>query len=154
VAHRNAGQQIKGCVVVDRIASDHAAMTVVGVLAQADVGDHHQIGHLVFDGFYSSLHDAVFGIGLRAQSILALWDTEQNDGWYAKFAGLFGRFDDVIDRQLRMTRHGGDRIFHIFAVDGKQRQDQVVYMQSGLADHAADGFISAHSSRSIVREQH
>jgi hypothetical protein len=61
------GQKIQGTVVVDGMAVHKAAVAVVGILAQADIGDHASSGSAVFDGANGPLDDAVFGVGLGAQ---------------------------------------------------------------------------------------
>ncbi len=43
VGQGRAGQQVQGGVVIDDLFFHHAAVAVIGVLAQADVGDHDQL---------------------------------------------------------------------------------------------------------------
>ena len=59
-------------------ASDHcrpprrqqAAVTVVGILAEANVGDEEQTGRRPPDGLEGALHDAVGSVRLRADGVL------------------------------------------------------------------------------------
>ena len=39
-----AGQQIKGGVIVDDVAFHNSAMSMIRILAQANIGDDHQFG--------------------------------------------------------------------------------------------------------------
>ena len=59
VARGGAGDQLDARVVVDLAVHDNAAVAVVGVRAQAHVGDHDQVRRGVFDRADCGLHDAV-----------------------------------------------------------------------------------------------
>ena len=60
-------------VDVDSAASlvDHAAVAVVGVFAEADVGDHEQVGRGFLRGFDRLLHDALVAAGIAARRRLS-----------------------------------------------------------------------------------
>ena len=57
-ADRHLGKQLEGDVVVDLAVLDHAAVAMVRILAQADVGDDDQLRRLVLDGLDGHLHRA------------------------------------------------------------------------------------------------
>jgi hypothetical protein len=63
------GQQVQCGVVVHRMTVHKAAVSVIGVFTQADIGDDHQFGDLVFYGLDGALDDAVFGVGLGSQRV-------------------------------------------------------------------------------------
>jgi hypothetical protein len=54
-------------------------MSVVGVLAQADVGYHGESRHVLFDFANRALHFAVVVPCLAATGVFALRDAEQDD---------------------------------------------------------------------------
>ena len=83
----------------------HAAVAVVGVLAQADVGDHHQVGHRLLDRPHRLRHDAVVAIRLRAGGVLLLGNAEQDHRRNAEVAHRPALLDGAVDRQLRDARH-------------------------------------------------
>ena len=76
-----AGVELERGVVVDvAVGSDDAAVPVVGVLVDAEVGDQHQLvtdrGSEVAQG---NLHDAVVGAGSAALGVLDGGDAEEDD---------------------------------------------------------------------------
>jgi len=58
------GEELAGGVVVDFAVFYDAAMPVVGIFTEADVGDNEQVGGGFFDFLYGALDDAGFGPGL------------------------------------------------------------------------------------------
>ena len=51
------------------------AVAVIGILAQAGVGNHGQLRHSGFDGAGGLLNDALVSVGLRALGVLVVWNT-------------------------------------------------------------------------------
>ena len=101
-------QEIQARVVVHPAVPHQAAVAVVRVLAQADVGDHCQVRRSALDGPYGLLDHPIGPIGAGANFVL--------DGWNAKeeHAGDAQRCDparlgrDLRHRDLVAARHGPD----------------------------------------------
>ena len=69
------------------------AVAVVGVLAQADVGDHEQLGVRGLDRARGELHDALVVPGAGALGVLLGGDAEQQHGGDAEREGAAGLLD-------------------------------------------------------------
>src|SRR5256885_17178656 len=104
------GEQLEGRIVVDVAILHQAALTVVGILAEADVGDEQQARRRLADGAERARDDA-FGVGGPAAArVLPLRHAEEDDGRHAQVpepAALLGR---SLDRALRDARHRLDRL--------------------------------------------
>ena len=133
---------------------EHAAVAVVGVLAQADVGDHHQVGQRLLDRAHRARHDAVVAVRLRAGRVLLLRNAEQDHRRDAEIAHRAALLHRLVDRQLRDARHRADRLRHPRARHDEQRQDELVDAQPRLAHHAAQRLVAPQPARSIGREFH
>lgn len=72
VGKRRLGQKVQRGVIVHGVPVDEAAMPVIGILAQADVGNHDQIGKLVLQGLDRALDNSVLGVGLGAERVFFL----------------------------------------------------------------------------------
>ena len=78
MAHRHARQHVERGVVRHLAAVvQQAAVPVVGVRAQADVGDHHEIRGGRLDRPHGLLHGTVGGMGCRRLRVLAVGHAEQ-----------------------------------------------------------------------------
>ena len=77
-----AGEQLERGVVIDvdagRRFGQHAAVAMIGVLANADVGDHQDVGG-AFGRFDSALDDSLIAVRIGAQRIFGVGNAEQND---------------------------------------------------------------------------
>ena len=98
-------------------------MAVAGVLAQADVGDHHQVGHFALHGTHGELHDAVVGVGARAQLVFRFRDAKEEYRRQAELAHLAALFDQLVHREVEDARHGRDFLAHAFARLDEERID-------------------------------
>ena len=67
---RGSHQPLDRRIVEDALAVEHAAVAVLGVLAQADVGDDDQIGHLGDHGAHRARHRALRVPGRRSLGVL------------------------------------------------------------------------------------
>ncbi len=88
VADRGAREQLERLVVVDLAVADHAAVTVRGVLAEADVRDQHEPGQLGPQRPERALDDPVVDPGARALVVLLLGHAEEEHGLHAERAEL------------------------------------------------------------------
>ena len=65
-------------------------MAVGGVAAQADVGDHHQLGDLFFELPHRLLHRALGGGGFGAGVVFPAGQPEEEDRGHPHVQGGFG----------------------------------------------------------------
>ena len=56
-------QDLKGCIIVDLLVDQHAAMAMARIFTETDIGCHHQLRRLVLKLLNGLLNDAVFGMG-------------------------------------------------------------------------------------------
>ena len=75
----NLAEQVDGRVVVDVAVSNHAAVAMIGVFAQAYVAHHEQLRYGTFDGANCLLHDALIVVRFRPGRILGRRNAEQDD---------------------------------------------------------------------------
>jgi hypothetical protein len=154
VAHRHLGEQFE-CQVVDDLAVLHdPAVTVIHVLAQADVGDHDQVGRLVFDGAHGELHDALGVVGAARRRVLVRGDAEQEHRRYAEALDLAHLGQQVADRKLLAAGHGGDGPLDVLTVRDEQRVDEVVGREGRLAHHAPQRGRAPHAPHAIGGKVH
>ena len=82
---RGARDELDARVVVDAaVRVDEAAVAVVGVLAEADVGHDEQLGMRLLDRARRELDDALVVVGARALGVLAVGDPEEQHGGQAR----------------------------------------------------------------------
>src|SRR5438034_22389 len=79
VAHRRPDEQLERLVVVDLAVADDAAMAVRRVLAQADVGEEHELREARAEVAERALDDAVVLPGAGGLLVLRLRDAEEDD---------------------------------------------------------------------------
>ena len=72
-------EQLQRAVIIDVTVFDNAAVAMVGVFAQTDVGHNQKAGNLFFDSADRLLHDAGVRIGLRAHGIFVFGNAEKNN---------------------------------------------------------------------------
>ena len=132
VAHRDAGEDVQG-LVVQHVAGrkhrvlvvQHPAVAVVGVLAQAHVGDDQKLGQRLLQRTHGALDDAVVVEVLVADRILGGRDSEEQHRADTGRRGPSRLLDRPIDGELADPRHRRDRVAHVLAVDDEQRVDEV-----------------------------
>ena len=154
VADRHLGEQFERHVVDDLAVLHHPAMAVVHVLAQADVGDHDQVGCLVFDGAHGELHDALGVVGAARRRVLVRGDAEQQHRRNAETLDLAHLGQQVADRELLATGHRGDRPLDVLSVRDEQRVDEVVGREGRLAHHATQRGRTSHAPHAIGGKVH
>jgi len=99
------GQDLKGGVVVHRVADQAAAVAVVGVFTEADIGGHHDFRGLVLQLLDGPLDNAVLGMGAGADSVLFFGDAKENHGLYTQLQALFRLFFELINREAEDAGH-------------------------------------------------
>ena len=105
---------------------EHPAVAVAHVLAEADIGDDENVGHLLLDPPDRPLDDAVVGHRPGGDLILLLGDPEEEDRRDPQRLHPLRLLDDVVDGHLKDPRHGDDRLLHLRPRHGEQGIDQVV----------------------------
>ena len=118
-------QQVHGRIIVHVAARDHAAMAVIGVLAQADVPDDDQIGDRALYRANRLLHDPLIVVRLRASRVLRRRNPEQDHAAQSERRGALGIFHQLIHGELRHAWQGGDGAAHSFAVHDELRPHQL-----------------------------
>jgi hypothetical protein len=81
---------------------------VLGILAEAYIGNDGKIRMGVLDRPGGSLNDTIVCISPGAEGIFAIRKTEQNDRGYPGFCRLTGDFSHPIDGMVKLARHGFD----------------------------------------------
>ena len=125
---RGAGEQLERRVVVDPTSPPVAqdpAVAVVGVLAQAHVGDHEQVGVRGLDRARRELDDALVVPGARAHLVLGRREAEEQHGRDPELRRRTGLLDRVVDREVVDARHRGDRRAPFAPRDDEHRRDEV-----------------------------
>ena len=150
---RGARQQLERGVVVDHaVGAQHAAVTVARVLAQADVGEHEQLGVRRLDRARGELDHALVVPGARALLVLLGRQAEQQHARDPERGGGARLVDRAVDRQVVDPRQRRDRRPPLSAGDHEHRVDQVLDRQLGLAHEPAQEAGAAKSSESGRRE--
>ena len=122
---RRARDELDARVVVDvAVRVDQAAVAVVGVLAEADVGHDEQLGMRLLDRARRELDDALVVVGARALGVLAVGDPEEQDGRQAERLRGARLLDGRRDAQAVDARQRGDRLAAGLGLH-EQRQDEV-----------------------------
>ena len=148
------GQDVQGGVVIYVLGLDDSAVAVVGVFAKAHVGQQQQARHRFLEIGQGALNDAVIGIGVRAEGVLVVGNTEQNDAGDAQIPNLPAFFNRPVNRQLGNARHGTDRIAHPGAGYDEQRHDEVVDAELGFSHHASQRLGTSQAARAVGRKGH
>ena len=100
-------------------------MTVIGVFAQANVGDYVGIGRRFFDCSHRLLNRLIGRSGLRPGSVLLIGNAEEQDGFDPRLVRFLRLFDSHIDRHLVDTWHWLDWSSDTGAVDDEHRVDEL-----------------------------
>ncbi len=122
-------------------------MPVAGVLAQAGVGDQHQVGRRATDGAQRLLHDPVVRPRLGAELVLLSGQPEQQQGGHARVGHRARLVGDAVDRPVVDAGHRRDLLAYVDAGHHEQRIDQLVDAQPRLADHASHAARAAQAAR-------
>ena len=119
------------------VVLDHAAMAVVGVFAEADVGDHHQFRRRPLGPPHHARHQAVAVPGVAARGILVVRDAEQHQRLHPVARQALHHVLQLALGDARDAGHLGDRQGIVDAFLDEDRLDQVVGGDGGLAHQAA-----------------
>ena len=124
LAHGGRGQPLERGVVVDRaVAGQRSAMAVVGVLAQARVGDRDERDLEVAQATQGLLHDAVRRPRTRPVRVLGIGQAEQQH---------------AADAQLGQGERVADGLVGRHALDPGKRVDRLADVATGADEHRRD----------------
>ena len=138
VRDRGAREQLEGDVVVDLAVAEEPAVPMRRVFAQADVGDHGQVGVRLLQRAHRHLHDALVVVGAGARLVLFGGDPEEDHR--ADAGGLdLGRLgDQLADREALDARHRLDVLAHVGPRHYEEWLDQVPGRKLRLADEISE----------------
>ena len=103
---------------------EQAAVAVVGVLAEADVGHDEQLGVRLLDRARGELDDALVVVGAGALGVLRSGIPKSRTAGRPSACGVAGLLDGRGDAQAIDAGQRGDRLAAGLRVD-EQRQDEV-----------------------------
>ena len=118
-------EQVHGRIVVDFTVANHAAVTVIGVLAQAHVADHEQSGNRTLHDPNRLLDDPLLVVRLRSRRVLRGGNTEQHDAAQLQRLRALGVLHQLVHREPGDARHRIDRAPHAFTVHDEERPDEL-----------------------------
>lgn len=135
---------------------DHAAVTVTGVLAEADVSDEDKLlrGCGLPDSAQTLLHDAVFVPGAGGVLVFSVGQAEEQKACDAEARCFFGFAHGFIDGEVKDARHGGDGVADALAGTDKERIDEVARIEHGFTDECAERFGSPQPPQPIFGKTH
>ena len=126
--HRQRGVIVDGLDTGNLV--QRTTVTVVGVFAEADIGDHKQLGYGSFDRPYRLLDDALVRHRIAAEPVLDFGNAKQQDATQAELLALGRSLNQPIDRNLVLSRHRRDFLLDSLAAANKHRLNQVGRVQA------------------------
>ena len=124
VGNSNLSQQRQSFIVVDGAAVlQHAAMTMLGVFAQADVGNDNQFRIFCFNQLAGLLYRLVHIPAAAADSILVGRYAEEQDSGNTQFNNLVNTFHNAVDGPVVVAGQRFDFMFNVFAGNDEKRID-------------------------------
>ena len=157
VADRRPREQLERLVVEHASAGvEHATVPVVGVLAEAHVGDQEQLGLGLLDRGARELHDALVVPGRGAPPVLVGGEPEEQHTGEAELLRAAGLGDRAADRKALDAGHRLDRLALSFAerLADEQRQQQPRGIEIGLVDELAHRLRRAQAAHPRYWEGH
>jgi hypothetical protein len=153
VRQRRLHQLRDGHVVDDLLAVEDAAVAVRGVLAEAHVGDHHQVGHLALERAHGGLHRRLRIGGERAARVLCRRQPEQQHAGHALRLGGRRLLDRLVHRQLVDAGHRPHLAAHAVAFADEQGIDERVGGEVRFAHQPANRAGAAQPARTPRQRQ-
>ena len=124
-------------------------VAVGGEGIQGHIRDHAQARRGGLHGLGRDLRQALRVEGLSpVRGLFFLWhDGKQRQGRNAKFRGGLGLARQQVQAEAFHPRHGGNGFAPVFPFHDKDRIDQVVHREGGLAHQPAGEIIRAHAAQ-------
>ncbi len=113
-------------------------MAVVGIGAEADIGDDDDLREIRLDAPYRLLHDPVRRERFRRAGVFRLRQAEEQHARHARSHRLLDRVRQAIDGEMVDAGHRADLLAHIEAVRDEEGQDELRRMQPRLLHEAAE----------------
>src|SRR5262249_36629796 len=124
-------------IVGDFIVFDDAAMAMVGVFAEANIGDDQQAQFRLANGFDGALHNAVFSQRTCTSRVFRFRESEKDhpgDAEVLDFAAIFG---NAVGRLLEYAGHGTDLLSDAAAWADKHWIDKACGGEARFANQSA-----------------
>ena len=112
-------------------------MTVIGVLAAADIRDHEHVRVDRLDLADRLLDDAVRIVGAGREVVLLGRDAEQQHGRDTQRAQVGDFARKLVERELELARHRADLVTDTFPLGHEQGVDEVGGVERCLAHEIA-----------------
>src|SRR6185437_10817344 len=137
VRQRLTREQLERGVVVHRAVAQHAAVTVIGVLAHAHVRDRDELGKLALEGAHGFLHRAALVPRRGADRVLGIGNAEEQHAADLRSGRAFGIAEHFVYRSLRHAGHGLHGLADTVAGADEERQDELAGLEPRFAHEAA-----------------
>jgi len=109
-------QTLAGRIVIDLAAFYHAAVTVAGEFAKANIRNDQKLRRRLLDFPNCPLDDAVLGPGFRADFIFTARQAEKQHGRYPQQRHLGSLCSNRVRRKVIAARHRLDRLLNPLAL--------------------------------------
>ena len=147
---RDPAENLEGLVVQDvAVGVEEAAVAVVRVLAEADVGHDDELRARFLERADRLLDRPVVGEALDTVRILRARDAEEENRLDAERLELTGFASELVDGELVDTGHRGHGAADAVAGNDEERVDEVVRLERRLANEVAQGRRSAQATRAL-----
>ena len=151
VRDRLAYQEVERGVVVHLAVSQDAAVTVIRVLAHADVGDDDELRQLAFERAHRALYWSFVIPRAGAFGVLVIGNAEQQDTADANRRRRARIDEHLVHRRLMHARHGAHRLTHASSRAHEQRQHELRRCESRFAHEVAERGGASQAARTILR---
>ena len=136
------------------VNSGDTTMAVAHVFAEANVGDRDQFRTFRFDCSERFLNHSVFCVSATCLLIFACWNSEKQDRLQPKILSSARFIDDFFHRQLKNSRHTGDRPALVQFFVHEQRQNKIMNGQMGFTDEVPQGRGTPQATRPMDQSSH
>ena len=127
---------------------------MVGVFAEADVGNHKKIlSNDVLEGANRGRDNPVVAHRVASNSVFCLWNSKEHDAADPEFLKFYDFFDEFVERELKLAGHCGDRLTDAFAGTNEKGNDEAVGRKYRVPRKSADARMIAQSSESRSWEE-
>ena len=146
---------LEGAVVVDPLPIENAAVAMVRVLAQAEIGDEQCVApEGVAQLPQRALHDSVLDPGTRSLGVLAGRNAKEHEAPHAHLDGGLGLTGQRFERVLNLARHGIDRLRLRDGLTNEERVDQVLGRDLRFAGQPAERRVPPHPAGTLRGRAH
>ena len=153
VRNRRPHELLDGRIVGDLIVDEDPAVAVIGVFAQADVGDDQHLRQLALERPDRRLHGRLRIVSGRPDVVLLIRQPEEQhapDAVRPRRPRLCHR---LVDREVEDAGHRADLPAHAFTGADEQREHQRVGRETGFADERPHGVGSAEPAKPACQLQ-